>query len=578
MINILRNPNDPRYIFLTTDPENKQDLEHIAALEKHMNKIPQYMLLPTFSGVPEPSVFLDKFKGQDGNYIYYCSAGLWVEIHNFFASKGWPIKEDVIDNQFKYTPFNLTKAQFKELVESWGLNLTPHDYQLNAAWLILKYNMSLSELATRAGKTFVFYLVARAAKEVLGANKILMIVPSIHLVKQGVKDLQDYKEYFNSEQIWSGGEQVKMADLTIGTFQSLVRKADPRYKKYDPDFFNDYDVICVDEAHKSPCKSIKTILALESFKRVKIRFGFTGTLPKPNTIEWLACQAILGPKIQEIGSRMLIEEGFLADPIIKQFRIKYDPKSLQDIEIKASEYLLSSYVLEGGNKVLLPADQREFTMIHKKRLPTALIDAKRLYEPDEYLKFMKKMLAGSSRTLNMEQLVTMFSKPRLELMDNIIKNLNKNIIVFAHNVEYIKYLEAHFKTMFPEKTIYRITGATTLKKRQAILNEMLDLNNCILIGGYGVISTGLTMRNIDYAIFAQSFKSDSLTRQSIGRGLICTEDKTKFFIYDIMDEYPTGKLHNQAVEKIKTYKQQKFEYSIEKIGPVPFGIVESLQV
>lgn len=578
MINILRNPNDPRYIFLTTDPENKQDLEHIAALEKHMNKIPQYMLLPTFSGVPEPSVFLDKFKGQDGNYIYYCSAGLWVEIHNFFASKGWPIKEDVIDNQFKYTPFNLTKAQFNELVESWGLNLTPHDYQLNAAWLILKYNMSLSELATRAGKTFVFYLVARAAKEVLGANKILMIVPSIHLVKQGVKDLQDYKEYFNSEQIWSGGEQVKMADLTIGTFQSLVRKADPRYKKYDPDFFNDYDVICVDEAHKSPCKSIKTILALESFKRVKIRFGFTGTLPKPNTIEWLACQAILGPKIQEIGSRMLIEEGFLADPIIKQFRIKYDPKSLQDIEIKASEYLLSSYVLEGGNKVLLPADQREFTMIHKKRLPTALIDAKRLYEPDEYLKFMKKMLAGSSRTLNMEQLVTMFSKPRLELMDNIIKNLNKNIIVFAHNVEYIKYLEAHFKTMFPEKTIYRITGATTLKKRQAILNEMLDLNNCILIGGYGVISTGLTMRNIDYAIFAQSFKSDSLTRQSIGRGLIRTEDKTKFFIYDIMDEYPTGKLHNQAVEKIKTYKQQKFEYSIEKIGPVPFGIVESLQV
>lgn len=577
MINILRNPNDPRYIFLTTDPENKQDLEHIAALEKHMNKIPQYMLLPTFSGVPEPSVFLDKFKGQDGNYIYYCSAGLWVEIHNFFASKGWPIKEDVIDNQFKYTPFNLTKAQFKELVESWGLNLTPHDYQLNAAWLILKYNMSLSELATRAGKTFVFYLVARAAKEVLGANKILMIVPSIHLVKQGVKDLQDYKEYFNSEQIWSGGEQVKMADLTIGTFQSLVRKADPRYKKYDPDFFNDYDVICVDEAHKSPCKSIKTILALESFKRVKIRFGFTGTLPKPNTIEWLACQAILGPKIQEIGSRMLIEEGFLADPIIKQFRIKYDPKSLQDIEIKASEYLLSSYVLEGGNKVLLPADQREFTMIHKKRLPTALIDAKRLYEPDEYLKFMKKMLAGSSRTLNMEQLVTMFSKPRLELMDNIIKNLNKNIIVFAHNVEYIKYLEAHFKTMFPEKTIYRITGATTLKKRQAILNEMLDLNNCILIGGYGVISTGLTMRNIDYAIFAQSFKSDSLTRQSIGRGLIRTEDKTKFFIYDIMDEYPTGKLHNQAVEKIKTYKQQKFEYSIEKIGPVPFSIVESLQ-
>ena len=568
MINILRNPNDPRYIFLTTDPENKQDLEHIAALEKHMNKIPQYMLLPTFRGVPEPSVFLDKFKGQGDNYIYYCSAGLWVEIHNFFASKGWLIKEDVIDNQFKYTPFNLTKAQFKELVESWGLNLTPHDYQLNAAWLILKYKTSLSELATRAGKTLIFYIVARAAKEVLGANKILMIVPSIHLVKQGVKDLQDYKEYFNSEQIWSGGEQVEMADLTIGTFQSLVRKADPRYKKYDPGFFDDYDVICVDEAHKSPCKSIKTILALESFKRVKIRFGFTGTLPKPNTIEWLACQAILGPKIQEIGSRMLIEEGFLADPIIKQFRIKYDPKSLQDIEIKASEYLLSSYVLEGGNKVLLPADQREFTMIHKKRMPTALIDAKRLYEPDEYLKFMKKMLAGSSRTLNMEQLVTMFSKPRLELMDNIIKNLNKNIIVFAHNVEYIKYLEAHFKTMFPEKTIYRITGATTLKKRQAILDKMLESDNCILMGSFSVVGTGLTFKNVDYGIFAQSFKADTITRQSLGRLMLRTQDKSEFYLYDIIDEYPTGKLHSQGLEKIKIYKSEGHRHEIVKINAI----------
>ena len=566
MISVLRNPNDRRYIFITANPESPIEMEQIAALEKHMNKIPQYMLLPTFNGVPEPSVFLDKFKGQCGNYIYYCSAGLWVEVHNFFAKKGWPLKEDVFDNDFKYTSFNLTKDQFRELVASWGLNLTPYDYQINAAWLILKYNVSLSELATRAGKTLIFYMVARAAKEVLGANKILMIVPSIHLVKQGVKDLEDYKEYFNAEQIWYKGEEVQLADLTIGTFQSLVRRADPRYKNYNPDFFTGYDIVCVDEAHKAPCKSIKTILALEAFKHVKIRFGFTGTLPKENTIEWLACQAILGPKIQEIDSRTLIDEGFLADPIIKQFRIKYDKDSLQDIMIKTSEYLLSIYVKEKGkDKILLPMEEREFTMVHKKRLPTALLDAKKMYEPKEYLEYLKKALKASSRTLNMEQLSTMFSAPRVELMDRLVGNLHKNVIIFAHNTEYINWLEAHFKAKFPDRKVYKIIGATNLKKRQQVIDKMLESDNCIVIGSFGVISTGLTFKNVDYGIFAQSFKADTITRQSLGRLMLRTPEKSEFYLYDIIDEFPTKKLHNQGLEKIKIYKSEGHRHEIEVI-------------
>lgn len=567
MIKILRNPNDCRYIFIVGDPENELDVEQLHALEKHMNKIPQYMLLPTFNGVPEPSVFLDKFRGQDGNWIYYCSSGLWVEVHNFFAAKGWALDEGVVDAGFKYTPFNLTKDQFKELVASWGLNLTPYDYQLDAAWLILKYNMSLSELATRAGKTLIFYIVARAAKEVLGAKRILMIVPSIHLVKQGVKDLQDYKEYFNAEQIWHQGEEVKLADLTIGTFQSLVRRADPKYKNYNPSFFDGFDMVCVDEAHKAPCKSIKTILALEAFKHLKLRFGFTGTLPKPNTIEWLACQAILGPKIQEIGSRLLIEEGFLADPIIKQFRIKYEPASLQDIMIKASEYLLSIYVKEKGkDKVLLPEPEREFTMIHKKRPPTALTEAKKLYEPGEYLQTLTKMLNGASRTLNMEQLAAMFSANRLELMDQLVANLNKNVIIFAHNTEYIKYLERHFKDKFPDRQVYKIVGATTLKKRQETIDRMLESDNCILIGSFGVVGTGLTFKNVDYGIFAQSFKADTITRQSLGRLMLRTEEKSEFYLYDIIDEFPTGKLHKQALEKVKIYKSEGHRHEIVKIN------------
>ena len=576
MVKIVRNPNDPRYIFLV--PQEDTDTTQLAALEKHMNKIPQYMLLPTFNGIPEPQVFLDKFRGKDGNWVYYCSAGLWREVFLFFQEKKWSLDATCVDNEFKYTKFGMSKDEFKEYVRGWGLNLDPYDYQLDAAWLILRYNLSLSELATRAGKTLIAYIVFRTAKELLGANKILMIVPSIHLVKQGVKDLRSYQEYFNTEQIWAGGEEVSMADLTIGTFQSLVRRADPRYKNYNPDFFNDYDIVCVDEAHKAPCKSIKTILALEAFKRVKIRFGFTGTLPKPKTIEWLACQAILGPKIQEISSRELIEGGFLADPIIKQFRINYEAGSYDSITTKCAEYLLSNYIKDKkGNRILRPMAEREFTMVHDKQLPTALTSSRKLLEDDEYQQYLLSMINKSSKTLNLEQMVAMFSANRIELMDRLVTNLNKNVIIFAHNTEYIKYLEEHFTTKFPDRKVYKIIGATNLKKRQATIDKMTESNNCILIGSFGVISTGLTMRNVDYAIFAQSFKSCIVNLQSIGRGLLRTNEKAEFYVYDIIDEFPTKKLHNQGLEKIKIYKQQQFKHFIENVGPVPFRMVKLSQ-
>lgn len=575
MIKILRNPSEPRYIFVAAETPQEQAV--LAKLEKHMNKIPTYMLLPTFNGVPEAQVFLEKFRGKSGNWVYFCAAGLWMEVWNWLKSKGVPCEVPAIDDEFKYTPFKLTLDEFTDYVKGWGLNLDPRPYQIKAAWLILKYRLSLSELATRAGKTLIMYMVSRTAKELLGASKILMIVPSIHLVKQGVKDLQDYKEYFNAEQIWGGGEEVSMADLTIGTFQSLVRRADPKYKTYNPTFFDAYDIVCVDEAHKSPCKSIKTILALDAFKKLKIRFGFTGTLPKQNTIEWLACQAILGPKIQEISSRELIDEGYLADPIITQCRLMYDPRTLRDITIKAAEYLLSSYKKgPDGGKVLRPMAQREFTMIHEKVLPTALTESKKLLEPEEYEQYLIGMINKSAKTLVLEQTIAQFSAERVEYMDRLISNLNKNIIIFAHNTEYIKYLEEHFKAQFPDKIVYKIIGSTTLKKRQKILDEMLEHDNCILVGGFGVVGTGLTMKNVDYGIFAQSFKSDVITRQSLGRLMLRTPDKSEFYLYDIIDEFPTRKLHAQALEKVKTYKSEGHRHDIVKI-PAKFRAIDPNQ-
>ena len=93
---------------------------------------------------------------------------------------------------------------------------------------------------------------------------------------------------------------------------------------------------------------------------------------------------------------------------------------------------------------------------------------------------------------------------------------------------------------------------------------MLSDNNAILCASYGCCSTGITFKNVDYGIFAQSFKSEIIVLQSIGRGLLKTETKDKFPIYDIIDVLPTKKLLSQGKSKIKTYKEREIEYYIEE--------------
>lgn len=559
MINVIYKQADMRYIFFTSD--NPIELK---SLEEYLNKIPQYMFLPSFGGVPKPTCFLNKFKSKDGRIIYWCHSGLWKTIYDWCGEHSITING--IDNKFKYTDFNLTLEQFQKYIDNWNLSLSPYDYQVKAAWMILKYRQSLSELATRAGKTLVAYMVFRYMLE-NGAKKILMIVPSILLVKQGVEDFSEYAEFFKSETVWAKGELCESSNLTIGTYQSLVQRADKKSKKYDPKFFEKYDIVCVDEAHHLIAKSINTILGLDFMKFIKLKFGFTGTLFKTGTIESFACHALMGPKIQDVTTAELVSRGFLAKPIINQIRLTYkDDEDLTDAYIKCGEYLNSSYKEVDGKKVLLPKELRDFTIQHEKVLPYTLRQLKPLYSKKEYREYLIDLCkAKGSNLLMLEQMIIHRRPERLKVIDDIIKRQHGNCIVFAHHTEYLKHLKAHFQEIFPERNIYIITGSENLNKRKKIIESLLIDDNAILCASYGCCSTGITFKNIDFGIFAQSFKSEIVVMQSIGRGLLKTETKDKFPLYDIIDVLPTKKIYTQGLAKIKTYKDREYNHNIINI-------------
>ena len=94
---------------------------------------------------------------------------------------------------------------------------------------------------------------------------------------------------------------------------------------------------------------------------------------------------------------------------------------------------------------------------------------------------------------------------------------------------------------------------------------MLENNNIVLVASYGCCSTGITFKNVDYCILAQSFKSDIINLQSIGRMLLKTDEKSVAYIYDIIDIFPTKSIYSQGLAKIKTYKNSKFEYSVVNV-------------
>ena len=82
---------------------------------------------------------------------------------------------------------------------------------------------------------------------------------------------------------------------------------------------------------------------------------------------------------------------------------------------------------------------------------------------------------------------------------------------------------------------------------------------------YGCCSTGITFKNVEGGIFAQSFKSEIINKQSLGRLMLRNEDKSEFYLYDLIDIFPTKRIYLQGLAKIKTYKKEAYDVSIINI-------------
>lgn len=577
MIHFLFSEKDRRYAFIKCDTE----LEH-AIIRNNLfdviNKVDPICYLPTYKGDPFTQDFIWEYRQPSGTIVYYTPLGMCYPICQYFKDNG--IEYDGIDTNMFKRQLPHTFEQFKEIVDSWGLSRNLRPYQYKSAYKILRYKISLSELATRAGKTLISYVIFRYAMTYLDVKRILMIVPGIDLVKQGYEDFAEYGEFFNTECVWGGGKLVESSNLTIGTFTSLVSFLDPTNKKYNPKFFDTYDCVFVDETHRANAKSIKDILQQPFMKSAKLVFGMTGTLPKPYTIDSYALHTLLGAKIQTIKADDLIQQGYISPVKIYQHHLHYRNKRKQiETWCKCAEYSLSNFI-EVPNKKnpkkmdRVPLENPEFLIAYQKEFPAALQLAKEsIFETgdneENWIKY-KTLLENAiqatpkANRLHTEIMMVHFFEERINYLISILDNCPNNTLILCQHTEYIKHIVNRLREVYPDRPVIAVYGAS--KERKGAKTVFKEHKNAIMVANYAIMGTGITLSDLCYGVLFESFKSDVINRQSIGRGLGLSEMKDTYILHDITDvfmmKYASQKILDQGKARQQIYEEQNFPYEI----------------
>jgi superfamily II DNA or RNA helicase len=439
--------------------------------------------------------------------------GLWNEIFKLGEAFGFPVEivglDRIIDQNFDEEDFFKWANDFF----SDHPKYKPREYQLDAAAKVLKYRLSSSQIATSAGKTLIAFLVYGYLKYKGMINKMLIIVPNTTLVMQ-LRD--DWEEYSNGKielkirQVYGGSKNEKPDDeIIVGTFHSLTKKR--------IDYFKGVGVVFVDEAHQTKTASIKKII--DMCVDSKFRFGLSGTLQEDQSADFFTITALLGPVVNNISPRFLFREG-VATPIkVKIFVLDYKKEDLR----------------------------------------------KKLYDIRR-----ARQLEGS-QILALEKKVAINSEDRTKFIVSLLAKTTKNTLVLFQNIKdrYGKKLYERVKEQ-TDKICYYVDGGVSQDHREFFKKEMENGNDKILFASFTTFSTGISIKNLHNIIFVESYKSEIIIKQSIGRGMRLLANKDSVNIVDIVDDLSwQGKdnyLLRHGKARLEFYKEYTSEIKVNRIN------------
>lgn len=435
-----------------------------------------------------------------------------------------------IEHEYTYEFTFKKENNYDEQLLSKTLELLVEDsfqlreHQLNAVNFALKNNRGVIVSATASGKSLVLYIISMYYL-LKDSKKVLIVVPRTQLVTQLKDGFVEYhkgdKEEFSKsfELIYSGSLDRNSADssITISTWQSLMSKP----KAY----FEDFDVVIVDEVHGAKAKSITTIM--ENCTNAKFKFGCTGTLSNENEeseIDELVIKGLFGRVETVSKNRELMDKGIITEATIHLIHLKYTDKTL------------CSMIIKGNQEI---REIQDYTTKRKK-----IFEAEISYVINSVLRnlFIRNLaMTRKGNTIVMFQFVEKQGKILYDLFHDIAESVGKEV--------------------------FYIHGKVNVVERNRIQELVEKQDNIILVSSFGTSSTGLDYKNIHNIIFASGFKSKITMKQSIGRGLRKHKNKEMLHVYDIADDFSMGKktknfMFNHFIERVQMYKEEKFKIEL----------------
>jgi superfamily II DNA or RNA helicase len=392
-----------------------------------------------------------------------------------------------------------------------GNPLIPLEHQVQAVYHAVRSQRTLLLSPTGSGKSFISYALARyyaglmpMLDQNLNNKKVLIVVPTVGLVHQLASDFADYSSHngwsvdTNCHRIFTGREKGSDKPIVITTWQSIY--------KLPIQYFSQFGMVNIDEAHQMKANSIKAIM--EKLVECPFRFGMTGTLDGMQTNK-LVLEGLTGKVHRVATSRGLIEAGILSR-----------------IEIQC------------------------ITLTH----PKSVIKQCKKYTYDEEIDFLvsnparneficKLALASSGNTLILFQYVEKHG----QVLHRMLQQLNSD----------------------SSRPIFFVSGEVDAELRENIRKIVEQEKNAIIVASYGTFSTGINIRRLHNVIFAHPSKGRVRVLQSIGRQLRKSADKDMARLYDISDNL-CHKSHvnygiKHQIERIKLYAEEQYPYKMVNI-------------
>lgn len=455
---------------------------------------------------------------------------LWYNLKKMTDKYSIPL---VFDDNIKQKIFNneFDKDDFVNFINDFFKNtdIKPRDYQIDACLKILKSKFIRVEIPTGAGKTLIIFMIYSYLRYKNLVKDFLVIVPNTNLVTQTRKAFIDYSKNTiysflknNIFEIFGGAKSYynylsnETGNIVIGTFHSLRNKND--------DFFKKFNVICVDEAHHTNSNSIRKILNKCLKNDVYLRFGLSGTLKNNDSAESFTLDSYLGPLLFKIKADYLIKNNYIANVKVRCIFLDY----LENEYKQKLKSLKESKVIDGN----------------------------------ELLKMERDILLSNDKRFN--------------FIIDFCSKITKNTLILFNNVSCLYGMKIHneLKNRYQNFRLYYIDGNTNVKDRDDILKKFDKINEDgsvnVLVASYGTFSTGIDIKKLFNIIFVESFKSDRIVRQSIGRGVRLSDNKNEVNIIDIIDDFSCNGykniLYKQGEERIKIYKDQNFDLKTFKFS------------